>query len=176
VDILKSKLLECDEYIKEIEQWRRIFNQCLGRYIEYTQKNKATLQIDKKEFFKVIDNTISDISLIIVRYKIFEKCEDYKGVNRYKVFGAFIYHFIKIKPICSTIRNNILGAIFIISFIKDDNYSFQTGMPIQIKREFINFLENRLITSESIYMFLSALAHQNQDLNTPLVIQKGKQK
>jgi len=158
----------CKPVEQEMKEWRTLFLDILKsyEYFNLTDENgmkEPKFKIDRKSYLKVVQNTISDVLLIILRYGVIsEDCQDFKGISKNKFLGSFIYHFMRILPANNSDRKtNAYIILFILSFVKDDTKSLDCGMSDDLKKEFFFFLTDRQTSSENIYFFLQALCHKN---------------
>jgi hypothetical protein len=156
---------ECPQFKVELDKYRLLLKKLKVRY-KYLQdqhqkdgkKAKINVSMIDKEYMKVIKSTIDDISLMSLRYRVYNDCKEFNGIDKHKLFGAFIYHFTKINPTDSSLNMAIQSMFLLLSMVEDNDYSFDRLANPTIKKEFAYFLQHRHTSSENIYMFLKALS------------------
>jgi len=170
-----KKLVENYEpkFIQALQDWENILIEAISLFAEQYEGKKIKCQntetkniisgevkINDLKIAKIIQNVIDDIALISYRYKISNfSVKNRIEIDKYKVAGSFLYHFIKQLPLDSaSINCNINASLTILSLIEDSNQNRIINLKKQVTlAEFKFFLENRLTTPENLYFILKNL-------------------
>jgi hypothetical protein len=170
---LRSSLLTDSQILNHLKEWENLLKNAFKRYklflLNQANKNNKVIfkprnieikasDLNITSYRAVVENTLNDIFLMIYRYDIFDSDREFKGIDKNKVAGSFLYHFLKEMPLSNSSRGcNILVAFKILSEIEDNQKIKLFNYESSNIKELYFFLENRLTTAENLYFILKSL-------------------